>query len=79
MATGPRRRWGGGHAVQAFWRSQNLDAGRIHFARAGKKNGVPARRVASGGAAISTYIITPYNVDILGDLIDDLENNGLYF
>ena len=28
--------------------------------------------------AISTYIITPYNVDILGDLIDELENNGLY-
>ena len=29
--------------------------------------------------AISTYIITPYNVDIMGDLIDELENNGLYF
>ena len=29
--------------------------------------------------AINTYIITPYNVDILGDLIDELENNGLYF
>ena len=29
--------------------------------------------------AISTYIITPYNVDILGDLIDELENDGLYF
>ena len=29
--------------------------------------------------AISTYIITPYNVDILGDLIDELENNCLYF
>ena len=28
--------------------------------------------------AISTYIITPYNVDILGDLIDELENNGMY-
>ena len=28
--------------------------------------------------AASTYIITPYNVDILGDLIDELENNGLY-
>ena len=26
-----------------------------------------------------TFIITPYNVDILGDLIDELENNGLYF
>ena len=29
--------------------------------------------------AISTFIITPYNVDILGDLIDELENNGRYF
>ena len=29
--------------------------------------------------AISTYIITPYNVDSLGDLIDELENNGMYF
>ena len=27
----------------------------------------------------ATYIITPYNVDIIGDLIDELENNGLYF
>jgi len=29
--------------------------------------------------AANTYIITPYNVEILGDLIDELENNGLYF
>lgn len=29
--------------------------------------------------ALSTFIITPYNVEILGDLIDELENNGLYF
>ena len=29
--------------------------------------------------ALSTYIITPYNVEIMGDLIDELENNGLYF
>ena len=29
--------------------------------------------------AVSTYMITPYNVDIMGDLIDELENNGLYF
>ena len=29
--------------------------------------------------ANNTYIITPYNVEILGDLIDELENNGLYF
>ena len=26
-----------------------------------------------------TFIITPYNVGILGDLIDELENNGMYF
>jgi cell division inhibitor SepF len=29
--------------------------------------------------ANSTYIITPFNVEILGDIIDELENNGLYF
>ncbi|MBP0989624.1 MAG: cell division protein SepF [Oscillospiraceae bacterium] len=29
--------------------------------------------------ANSTYIITPYNVNIMGDLLDELENNGVYF
>ncbi len=29
--------------------------------------------------AISTYIITPYNVEIVGDLVEELENNGIYF
>ena len=29
--------------------------------------------------ATSTFIITPYNVDILGDLIGELENNGVFF
>lgn len=29
--------------------------------------------------ALNTFIITPYNVDILGDLIDELENNGMFF
>ena len=29
--------------------------------------------------AVNTYIITPYNVDLLGDLIDELEDKGLYF
>ena len=29
--------------------------------------------------AANTYIIPPYSVDIQGDLIDELENNGLYF
>lgn len=28
--------------------------------------------------AINTYIITPNSVDIMGDLIDELENNGVY-
>ncbi len=26
-----------------------------------------------------TFIITPYNVGVMGDLLDELENNGLYF
>lgn len=29
--------------------------------------------------AASTYIITPRNVDFMGDLLDELENNGVYF
>lgn len=29
--------------------------------------------------ANSTFIITPYNVDIVGDLLDELENNGVFF
>ena len=29
--------------------------------------------------AANTYLISPYHVDIEGDLIDELENNGLYF
>lgn len=29
--------------------------------------------------AVSTYLITPYNVNIVGDeVIDELENNGMY-
>ena len=28
--------------------------------------------------AANTYIITPYHVDIMGDLIDELESSGLY-
>lgn len=38
---------------------------------------------ANGGnlkkIANRTYIITPYNVDVLGDLIDELESNGMFF
>lgn len=26
----------------------------------------------------NTYIITPYSVDLMGDLIDELESSGLY-
>ena len=29
--------------------------------------------------ATRTFIITPYTVDIMGDLIDELENNGVFF
>ena len=29
--------------------------------------------------ANSTFIITPYNVDITGDLLDELENNGAFY
>lgn len=29
--------------------------------------------------ANNTFIITPYNVGIIGDLLDELENNGVYF
>lgn len=29
--------------------------------------------------ANSTFIITPYNVDIMSDLVDELENNGILF
>lgn len=32
------------------------------------------RRVAD-----RAYMVTPFNVDILGDIIDELENKGLYF
>ena len=28
--------------------------------------------------ALQTYIVTPYNVDIMGDLIDELESSGVY-
>lgn len=38
---------------------------------------------ANGGKlkqiANNTYIITPYNVDVMGDLLDELESNGMFF
>ncbi len=37
-------------------------------------NGGKIKRVST-----STYIITPYNVDLTGDeVMDELENNGVY-
>lgn len=29
--------------------------------------------------ANNTFIITPFNVDIVGDILDELENNGMFF
>lgn len=29
--------------------------------------------------AASAYLITPFNVEIVGDLVEELENNGMYF
>ena len=37
-------------------------------------NGGQIKKVAN-----ATFIITPYNVDIAGDLIDELENSGVFF
>lgn len=37
-------------------------------------NNGEVKRVAN-----STFIITPYNVDIMGDLLDELESNGVFF
>jgi len=37
-------------------------------------NGGKLKKIAN-----STYIITPYNVDVMGDLLDELENNGMFF
>ena len=38
---------------------------------------------AGGGqikkVAVNTFIITPYNVNIMGDLLGELENSGVFF
>ena len=47
----------------------------VAYAGEGKIKKVAANTYISA----ATYIITPYHVDIEGDLIDELENNGLYF
>ena len=65
------------HTVVLNLESTNKDVARrildflsgVAYANQGK-----IKRVAN-----NTYIITPYNVGIMGDLIDELENNGLYF
>ena len=48
----------------------------------GMEHGVRGNIYAGDGkikkVAANTYIITPYSVDIMGDLIDELESNGLY-
>ena len=40
---------------------------------------VSRRLVEIKRVANSTFIITPYNVDIMGDLLDELENNGAFY
>ena len=37
-------------------------------------NGGKLKKIAN-----NTYIITSYNVDVMGDLLDELENNGMFF
>ena len=37
-------------------------------------NGGKLKKIAN-----NTDIITPYNVDVMGDLLDELENNGMFF
>ena len=41
----------------------------VAYANAGQ-----IKRVAN-----STFIITPYNVDVMGDLLDEIENAGMFF
>ena len=54
-------------AVQAFWRSQNLGAGGIHFRRACKRNGAPTKGGALRGAGRNARLaakLTGYKIDI---------------
>ena len=37
-------------------------------------NGGQIKRIAA-----ITFLITPYNVGIMGDILDELENNGVFF
>ena len=74
-------------ACRASWQPQ-----RVAMPLALRRSGPIARRLVdflSGVAyanngqikrvANSTFIITPYNVDIMGDLLDELENNGAFY
>ena len=54
-----------------------LDELTADFSELYKENSVLKGKIKK--VAVATYIITPYNVDIIGDLIDELENNGMYF
>ena len=57
--------------------STNKEASRrlVDFLSGGAyANNGQIKRVAN-----STFIITPYNVDIMGDLLDELENNGAFY
>ena len=49
--------------------STNKEVSGVAYANNGQ-----IKRVAN-----STFIITPYNVDIMGDLLDELESNGVFF
>ena len=49
--------------------STNKEVSGVAYANNGQ-----IKRVAN-----STFIITPYNVDIMGDLLDELENNGAFY
>lgn len=40
---------------------------------------VYANRGTLKRVANNTFIITPYNVDVMGDLLGELENNGVFF
>ena len=54
-------------AVQAFWRSQNLGAGGIHFRRACKRNGALTKGGALRGAGRNARLaakLTGYKIDI---------------
>ena len=65
------------HTVVLNLESTNKDVSRrlIDFlSGVAYANNGQIKRVAN-----STYIITPYNVNIMGDLLDELESSGVFF